>query len=105
MTPAQRREAWTSFAMLPVGLVLVLAAIIGSTAALALGLVELIRQDDNWGWYAGWALFAAAIGARNLVRSFQTMSALDVRGTFVTIGLSAGIVAAYPGWWLAWNGA
>ncbi|WP_186728988.1 hypothetical protein [Sphingomonas panacisoli] len=101
MTPAQRRDASISFAMLPIGLGLVLAAAIGSVAALALGLSELIRQDGNWGWYAGWALGAAAIGVRNLVRSLQNMSALDVGGTLITIALSAAIVAAYPGWWLA----
>jgi len=100
MTPAQRRAARISFAMLPVGLALVLAAALGSIAALALGLAELIRQGDDWGWYAGWALAAAAIGARNFIRSLQTMSALDIRGTLVTIGLSAAIVVAYPGWWL-----
>ena len=100
MTPAQRREARISFAMLPVGFVLVLAAIIGSIAAVAFGLAELIRQDDNWSWYAGWALIVAAIGVRNFVRSLRNMSALDVRGTLVAIALSAAIVAAYPGWWL-----
>ena len=101
MTPAQRREARVSFAMLPVGLLLVLAAAVGSVAAAALGLAELIRQDDNWGWYVGWALLAAAIGVRNLVRSLRNMSALDVGGTLITIALSVVIVAAYPGWWLA----
>ncbi|MBS0480370.1 MAG: hypothetical protein JSR79_13875 [Proteobacteria bacterium] len=100
MTPAQRREARIGFAMLPLGLLLVLAAVIGGIAALALGLVETIRQDDDWGWYVGWALLAAALGARNLIKSLQNMSALDFRGTFVTIGLSAVIVATYPGWWL-----
>lgn len=100
MTPAQRREARISFAMLPVGLVLVLAAVTGSIAVLALGLAELIRQDDDWGWYVGWALVAAALGVRNLIRSLQNMSALDVRGTLIMIGISAAIVAAYPGWWL-----
>lgn len=98
MTPAQRREGKISFAMLPVGLVLVLAAVLGSVAVFALGLAELIRQDDNWGRYVGWASLAAAIGVRNLVRSLQDMSALDIGGTLATIGLSAIIVAAYPGW-------
>lgn len=101
MTPARRREARISFAMLPVGLVLVLAAVLGGVAAAALGLAELIRRDDHWGWYACWALVGAAIGVRNLVRSLRNMSALDVGGTLVTIGLSAAIVVAYPGWWLA----
>lgn len=101
MTPAQRREGRMSFAMLPVGLVLVLAAVIGGIAALALGVAQAVRQDDDWGWYAGWALLAAAVGLRNLVGSLRAMSALDVRGTLRTIALSAAIVAAYPGWWLS----
>jgi hypothetical protein len=101
ITPAQRREARVSLAMLPVGAALVLAAAAGSIAAVALGLSEVIRQDGDWGWYVGWALLAAALGVRNLVRSLQNMSALDVGGTLVTVGLSAVIVAAYPGWWLS----
>lgn len=100
MTPAQRREARISFAMLPIGLVLVLAAVLGVVAVLALAVAELLGPDDNWGWYVGWCVFAAAVGVRNLVRSLQNMAALDVRGTLVTLGLSAVIVLAYPGWWL-----
>jgi hypothetical protein len=101
ITPAQRREARISLAMLPIGAALALAAVAGSIAAVALGLSEVIRQDGNSGWYVGWALLAAALGVRNLVRSLQNMSALDVGGMLVTAGISAVIVAAYPGWWLS----
>jgi hypothetical protein len=101
MTPAQRREGRISFAMLPVGAVLVLAALLGSVAVFALALFHLATQDANWGWYVGWCVAALALGVRNLVRSFQTMSALDIRGTLVTVGLSVAIVATYPGWWLS----
>jgi len=101
MTPAQRREARISFAMLPVGFVLVLAAVLGNVAVLALALLHLATQDANWVWYVGWCALAFAMGLRNLVRSLQDMSALDVRGTLITIGLSVVIVAAYPGWWLS----
>ena len=100
MTPAQRRESAISFAMLPVGAVLALAAVLGCAAVLALALTHLATQDANWGWYVGWSAPAFALGLRNVVRSLQNMSALDVGGTFVTIVLSAAIVAAYPGWWL-----
>lgn len=100
MTPAQRREERISFAMLPIGVVLVLAAVLGSIAVFALALVHLATQDGHWAWYVGWCVAALALGLRNLVRSLQNMSALDIRGTMITIALSAAIVAAYPGWWL-----
>ena len=100
ITPSQRREARISFAMLPVGAVLVLAAVLGILAVFGLALLHLATQDANWGWYVGWCALALATGVRNLIRSLQNMSALDVRGTLVTIALSAVIVAAYPGWWL-----
>ena len=101
MTPAQRRVGRIGFTMLPVGIVLVAAAMIGSIAVFALALFHLATQDANWGWYVGWSVLALALGVRNLVRSLQTMAALDVGGTLVTIALSVGIVATYPGWWLS----
>ena len=100
MTPAQRREGKVGLAMLPIGAVLVLAALVGSVAVLALALLHLGTQDGQWGWYVGWCVVAFVAGVRNFLKSLQTMSALDVRGTLITIGISAVIVAAYPGWWL-----
>ena len=101
MTPEQRREGRIGFAMLPIGFALAIASVIGCIAVFALALFHLATQDANWGWYVGWCVFALALGVRNLVRSLQTMSALDVGGTLVTIGISVAIVAAYPGWWLS----
>lgn len=100
MTPAQRREARISFAMLPLGVVLIVAAALGVIAAFALALFHLATQDANWGWYVGWSVLALAVGVRNLVKSIAAMAALDVGATVVTIGLSAAVVVAYPGWWL-----
>ncbi len=100
MTPAQRCEGKISFAMLPVRAVLVVAAVLGILAVFALALLHLATQDANWGWYVGWSVVALAFGLRNLTKSLEAMSALDVRGALATIGLSAIIVAAYPGWWL-----
>ena len=42
----------------------------------------------------------AAYLARLTGHRIESMSALDVRGTLVTLALSAAIVLAYPGWWL-----
>lgn len=100
MTPAQRREGRISFAMLPIGAVLVVAGVLGSVAVLALALFHLATQDGHWGWYVAWCAVAFGLGLRNLGRSLRDMSALDVRGTMITIGISAAIVAAFPGWWL-----
>ena len=100
ITSAQRRQGRIGLAMLPLGAVLVLASAIGVVSVLVLALSEVVTRGPGWGWYVGWCLLAAVIGVRNLVRSLQTMSALDVGGTFITIMLSAAIVATYPGWWL-----
>jgi hypothetical protein len=101
MTPAQRREGRIGLTMLPVGLALVIAAVIGIVAVAALAVTQLVAGDDDWGWYVGWAAFAFAGGVRNLLKSLESMSGLDVRGTLVTLAWSAAIVVAYPGWWLA----
>ncbi len=100
MTPAGRLAARLHLAMLPVGIALAVISAIALVAVAALAIATILRQGDDWGWYLGWSLVAAAVALRNLARSLETMSALDIRGTLVTLAWSAGIVLIYPGWWL-----
>lgn len=100
MTPADRSEARLNLAMLPAGIALAVISAVAFVAVAALAVVTTIRRADDWGWYLGWSLVAAAVALRNLARSLETMSALDVRGTLVTLGWSVGIVLIWPGWWL-----
>ncbi len=100
MTPADRSEAWLNLAMLPVGIALAAISGLAFVAVVGLAIATIVRQGDDWGWYLGWSLIAAALAVRNLAKSLETMSALDVRGTLVTLAWSAGIVLIWPGWWL-----
>ena len=100
MTPVDRSEARLNLAMLPVGIALAVISAIAFVAVVGLAIATIVRQGDDWGWYLGWSMIAAAVALRNLAKSLETMSALDVRGTAVTLGWSAGIVLLYPGWWL-----
>ncbi len=100
MTPADRSEARLNLAMLPVGIALAVISAIAFVAVAALAISTIVQQGDSWIWYLGWSLIAAAVALRNLARSLETLSSLDVRGTLVTLAWSAGIVLSYPGWWL-----
>jgi hypothetical protein len=100
VTSADRSEARLNLAMLPVGIALAVISGLAFMAVVALAIATIVRQGDAWGWYLGWSLVAAAVALRNLAKSLESMSALDVRGTAVTLGWSAGIVLIWPGWWL-----
>lgn len=100
MDARQRADARLHLAMLPAGVFLVAISGVAFVAVLGLALWVLAVQGDNWGWYFGWALAAAAVAARNALKSIESLSALDVRGTLITIGWSAAIGVAWPGWWL-----
>lgn len=100
MTPEQRGDARISLAMLPIGVVLVIASVIGIAAVFADAVYQIAAEPDDWGWHFAWCGFALVVGTRNLLKSLETMSALDVAGTMVTLGWSAAIVVAWPGWWL-----
>ena len=73
MTPAQRREARISFAMLPIGAVLVVAAVLGIVAVLALGAAAMLAtQDAQLGLVCRLVRGRRSRSAsRNLVRSLQ----------------------------------
>lgn len=100
MNANDRAEARLNLAMLPVGAILAVVAGVALIAVVGLAIDVLVEQGPDWGWYLAWSAVAAAIALRNLVKSLETMSALDVRGTLVTLAWSAAIVAAWPGWWL-----
>jgi hypothetical protein len=100
MTPADRSEARLNLAMLPVGIALSVMSALAFVAVVGFGLFSIAAGGDDWHWYFGWSALAAVVALRNLAKSLETMSALDVRGTLVTLGWSAGIVLLYPGWWL-----
>jgi hypothetical protein len=100
VTAADRSEARLNLAMLPVGIALAVISAIAFVAVVALAIVTIIGRAGDWAWYFSWSLTAAAVALRNLAKSLETMSALDVRGTLVTLGWSAGIVLIWPGWWL-----
>jgi hypothetical protein len=100
MTLADRSEARLNLAMLPVGIALAVISGLAFVAVVGLAIATIVQQGDDWGWYLGWSLLAAAVAVRNLATSLETMSALDVRGTLVTLGWSAGIVLLFPRWWL-----
>lgn len=100
MDARQRADARLHLAMLPAGVFLVVVSGVAFVAMLGLALWMLAVQGGNWGWYCIWGLAAAVIAARNFLKSIESLSALDVRGTLVTLGWSAAIVAVWPGWWL-----
>jgi hypothetical protein len=100
MTPADRSEARLNLAMLPIGIALAVISGLAFVAVVGLAIATIVQQGDDWIWYLGWSLLAAAVALRNLAKSLETMSALDVRGTAVTLGWSARIVLAHPRWWL-----
>ena len=100
MDARDRSEARLSLAMLPAGALLATTAAIALVAVIGLAIEMLVVQGPNWGKYLGWSVIAAAVALRNLAKSLESMSALDIRGTLMTIGWSIAIVAAWPGWWL-----
>ncbi len=101
MTPADRSEARLNLAMLPVGIALAVVSAVALVAVVGLAFWTMAGGGNTWPWYFGWSCLAACVALRNLAKSLETMSALDMRGTLVTLGWSAGIVLLYPGWWLA----
>jgi hypothetical protein len=100
MDARDRAEARLNLAMLPAGVVLVVVTAVALVAVLGFAIDLLVVQGADWPWYFGWSLAAAAVALRNLGKSFETMSALDVPGTLATLAWSAAIVVAWPGWWL-----
>jgi|GEM_PF-3280239 len=100
MNAQERGAARLHLAMLPAGVVLVVVAGVAFVAVIGLAIDMLLVQSPDWGWYFGWSVVAAGVALRNLRKSLETMSALDVKGTAITLVWSAAIVAIWPGWWL-----
>lgn len=100
MTPAHKREARVSLAMLPVGGTVLVVSAFAFLLVTALGLDAAIRRPPLWGWTAAWSLFAVAVSLRNIRAGIAMMSAFDWR-PLPAVAVQSGLVAvAWPGWWL-----
>ena len=99
MTPAQRREARVALAMLPVGVVLMVASAVAFVAVVLLALAAPFRGGP-WLHYEVWAVVAALVAARNTLAAIAITAAFDWRPLPMALLFSGLIVAAWPGWWL-----
>lgn len=93
----QRREARIALAMLPVGVIVLVAAVLAFVAVLALAIVSPFAGRAALGWVEAWCLLADVVAVRNARAGIEMMSAFDWRPLPVTLFLSVVVVAA----WLA----
>ena len=98
MTPAHRREARLALAMLPVGVVLMVASAVAFVALVLLAIVAPVR-GGAWLPTFVWALVAALVAVRNIFAGIAITAAFDWRPLPLALILSVLIVAAYPGFW------
>ena len=97
MTPAHKREARVSLAMLPVGGTVLIVSAFALILVAALGMDVAIRRPSGWAWVAGWSVLAVIVALRNMRAGIAMMSAFDWRPLPFTLLLSALVVAG----WLA----
>ena len=100
MTPAHKREARVSLAMLPIGGTVLVVSAFALILVAALGIDVAMRRPSGWAWVAGWSLLAVIVALRNMRAGIAMMSAFDWRPLPFTMALSALLIAAWPGWWL-----
>ena len=101
LTGRDRLEATLTLALLPIGVLMLAAAIVGLIAVVALGIDTALFGRMRDGALVLWCLFAAAVSVRNVIGSLKALSAFSWRGHFVTLLWSAAVVLVWPRWWIA----
>ena len=101
LTGRARLEANLTLALLPIGVLMVAAAIAGLVAVVILGIDVAMSGRSGSGVLLLWCLFAAAVAVRNLIGSLKALSAFSWAKHLVTSLWSVAVLATYPGWWAA----
>ena len=99
LRPAQRREAGLALAMLPVGVVVMVASAL-ALVSVALLMIAAPFRGGAWWWTELWALAAAAVALRNMLAGIAITAAFDWRPLPLVLVSSIAIAATWPGWWL-----
>ena len=93
-------ESRIALAMLPIGGALTIVSVVAAIVVSLLAVDTIVQRPAAAGWLLAWCVAALIVAAVNARRSIEVMSAFDWRPLGPVAILSAGIVAAYPGWWM-----
>ena len=85
--------------MLPVGVGVMVVSALALVAVALLALATPFR-GGQWWWTEAWAVIAAAVALRNTLAGIAITAAFEWRPLPLVLLTSAGIVGAWPGWWL-----
>ena len=99
MEPGHRRDAAIALAMLPVGAVITVAAVLAIAGLAGLVVFLAITRPPGWLLLELWALAAMMVALRNTLAGIETMSSFEPRPALVALLWSGAILAACPWWW------